>query len=96
MGRVRPLVEATLTVGQIATGLSASSLRDLVEAEILIETGAVRMRVDGGDPTGAAGPLRERGYSKRLTGHEAVQARFIRADSESEDARVQVTSYGWA
>jgi hypothetical protein len=90
---LRPYLEEDLTVSTTATRLPVANLVEVVEVEVYVLTGGIRMRLDGTNPTSTAGPYRQGGYARRLTAHEAAQARFIRDVDHDRDVTVQATYY---
>ena len=86
----------TLTVGASpATGFTAATAAQAVGAIISVETAAVRVRLDGTDPTAAIGHILEPGDTLELhSAHELLNAKFIRRDGTSATLRCSFSRKG--
>ena len=74
----------TLALAASAAGLPAQPARRANRAWLTVETGAVRYRLDGEDPTAAVGHLLSIGDSLELEHRDQLQrARFIAAGSSA-------------
>ena len=79
----------SITVADSAIGFTAATHDHANEAFVTVESGAVRFRADGTDPTAAIGHVLEVGDTLRLESQNDLQkVRFIRRDGVSATLRV--------
>lgn len=79
----------SLTISSAASGLTAATVDYASSATITVEGAAVRLRMDGSDPTATEGHEAEPGDVILLESSDELQrARFIRRDGANATLRI--------
>lgn len=78
----------SITVAGTAIGFTTATYANNIKALVTVESGAVRFRADGTDPTAAIGHVLEMGDVLTVDKSEFSKIRFIRKDGVSATLRV--------
>jgi hypothetical protein len=87
-----PFAFETLTIADIAQGLTAAVYGNAIRAFITVETASIRIKIEGGAPTSTEGHLYASGSPIELTSAEAI-ANFKAIRTDSTSAKIMVTYF---